>query len=219
MGYLSIPTLQVWKRKVVGTLQDDGWMVLVARSINFALKPLYEHHRYRLYRISLSAPTEPPSEIEGVVFRIVEAWDRDAIQQIEDNSEWLKGTIHARIEGGACCIAAFKGRQLAAFNLVSFGRVYIPLVDVTRTFGLDEAWSEQISTVHRFHRKGLASQLRFRMFETLRARGIRMFYGGAPIDNLASLALARRVGFQEFAEIRFTRIIRVRRWRCVRIGA
>ena len=34
-----------------------------------------------------------------------------------------------------------------------------------------------------------------------------MLYGGALAENIASLKLARRVGFQEFVDIRYIRIL------------
>jgi RimJ/RimL family protein N-acetyltransferase len=216
MGSISL-TFQVWKRKVERNFQDYGLKVLLGRSLAVTVKAVYEHRRYRLYRINLCKPTETPAEIDGVTFRTLTSSDSAAIQQIEETAEWLKGTVATRLDAGACCLAAFEDGALAGFNLVSFGEVHMPLVEVTRTFRPDEAWSEQISTVRTFRKKGLASQLRFRMFELLRSRGIRTFYGGARIDNVASLGLARRVGFQEFAEIHFTRIVRSKRWRCVRV--
>jgi GNAT superfamily N-acetyltransferase len=105
------------------------------------------------------------------------------------------------------CIAAFDEGELAGYNLVSLGTVYMPLVKLGRRFRHDEAWSEQIAVVKDFRKKGLGANLRYRIFRELRERGVRMFYGGALAGNLASLKLARRVGFKEFVDIRYTRIL------------
>lgn len=217
MGNLLLD-LQLWHRKFDRNLQDYGWKTAAGKSCAYVFRALYEHSAYRLYKINLrSEPTEPPSEIEGVEFRFIGEQDQAAVAAIEDNSEWLSGTMMQRLAAGALCLAAFDGGQLAGFNLVSFGAVFMPLVNLSRTFRKDEAWSEQIATVKTFRKKGLASQLRYRIFEELRRRGIRKFYGGALIDNIASLKLARRVGFREFVEIRYTRVLRSRKWRYVKV--
>jgi GNAT superfamily N-acetyltransferase len=212
--------VQVWIRKLERNLQDYGFKTTLGKFLAHLGKFAYEHTCYRLYRIDFGKrSTEAPSDLEGVTFRFLCCNDEDGIQQIEQNSEWLTGQVRKRLEQGAICLAAFEGDLLAGFNLVSFGDVYMPLVHLSRRFRPDEAWSEQIVAVKTFRKKGMGSQLRYRVFEELRRRGIRKFYGGALSDNMPSLKLAQRVGFQEFVEIRYTRIFRLQRWRYLRIYA
>ena len=210
---------QLWLRKFERNWQDHSLKVAVRKSLAHLCKFAYECTMYRLYKIDLlRSNTETPAGIEGVTFRFLTPADEVGIRQVEENSDWLQGTVQQRLTGGALCVAAFEGEQLAGFNLASFGEVSMPLVHLSRRFRRDEAWSEQISTVKAFRRHGLGSQLRFRMFEELRRRGIRKFYGGALRDNLPSLKLARRVGFREFVEIRYTRLLTRRKWRYVRVS-
>lgn len=218
MGNLLLD-VRLWPRKFERNLQDYGWKTAMGKSVAYVLRVFYEHSAYRLYKIHLQTEaTETPSEIEGVEFRFITEQDEAAVAAIEENSEWMSGTLRQRLAAGAVCLAAFEDGQLAGYNLISFGDVFMPLVNLSRTFGQDEAWSEQIATVKTFRKKGLASQLRYRIFEELRRRGIRKFYGGALCDNVASLKLARRVGFHEFVEIRYTRVLRSHKWRYVKVG-
>ena len=207
-------------RKFRRNVQDHGLKAALGKSVAYLFAFAYKRSLYRLYEIDLAKDkTEAPAKLEGVEFRFLSVADAEAIQQIEDTSEWLQGSMTQKLEAGALCLAAFEQGQLAGFNLVSFGQVYMPLADVSRTFRKHEAWSEQISTVKTFRKKGLASQLRYRIFEELRRRGIRKFYGGALADNFPSLKLAKRVGFREFVEIRYTRVLDNKRWRYVRVRA
>lgn len=199
---------ELWVRKVTRNLQDHGIGATIRKVFAYVVKPVYENRVYRLYRIDLlRKQTENPTDIEGVEFRCLEGSDADAIRQVEGQSEWLQGTLQERLAAGALCIAAFENERLAGFNLVSFGEVYMPLIKLRRRFRSDEAWSEQIATVKTFRKKGLASNLRYRIFQELRNRGIRKVYGGALIDNLPSLKLAQRVGFHEVVDIRYLRIL------------
>lgn len=217
MGTLS-SDMQLWRRKFERNLQDYGLRTALGKSFAYVFKIFYEHSAYRLYKINLrKEETEAPSEVEGVEFRFIEERDENAVAEIEDNSEWLSGTLKQRLASGALCLAAFENGQLAGFNLVSFSEVFMPLVNLSRTFRKDEAWSEHIATVKTLRKKGLASQLRYRVFEELRRRGIRKFYGGALTDNIASLKLARRVGFHEFVEIRYTRVLQFQKWHYVKV--
>ena len=218
MGHQSVD-LRLWPRKFARNLQDYGWKAALNKSFAYVFRVFYEHSEYRLYKINLQTEaTEAPSGTEGVEFRFISEGDEAAVAAIEENSEWLSRTVKQRLASGALCLAAFEGGHLAGFNLVSFGAVFMPLVNLSRTFRKGEAWSEQIATLKTFRKKGLASQLRYRIFEELRRRGVRKFYGGALTDNVASLKLARRVGFHEFVEIQYTRVLRSRKWRYVKVN-
>ncbi|HLG59286.1 MAG TPA: GNAT family N-acetyltransferase [Vicinamibacterales bacterium] len=210
--------LTVLTRKFERNWEDYGLRAAVSKTLLYGLRIVYEQADYRLYRIDLARKaTEAPSGPYGVEFRFVGVNDNEVINEIEHNSEWLRDTVRERLAAGAVCLAAFEDGALAGFNLVSFGAVFMPLVHVSRTFRDDEAWSEQIATVKTYRKKGLASQLRLRMFEELRRRGIRTFYGGARTDNGPSLGLARRVGFEEFVEIRYRRFLHYERRRYARM--
>jgi hypothetical protein len=209
--------LQTLTRKFERNWEDYGLSAAVGKTLAYPFKVLFQRVEYRLYRIDLTKATEAPVDISGVDFRFIGLDDTAAIEQIEHNSEWLRGTLRQRLNEGALCIGGFEGDTVLGFNLVSFGQVYMPLVNLHRRFRADEAWSEQIATIKSSRKKGLASQLRFRIFDALRARGIRTFYGGARTDNLPSLGLARRVGFQEFVDIRYTCFLRMKRWQYIRV--
>ncbi|MGA2989424.1 MAG: GNAT family N-acetyltransferase [Candidatus Korobacteraceae bacterium] len=206
MGFAYLKT-EVWLRKVERNWQDHGLGAVIRKSLAYLVKPLYEHRVYRLYKIDLLSPAAAPYDIEGVSFRFLTPDDAAAIDQVEGHSEWLRGTVASRLRSGALCIAAFENGELAGFNLVSSGNVYMPLVRLGKRFRHDEAWSEQIAVVKDLRKKGLGANLRYRIFRELRERGFRMLYGGALAENIASLKLARRVGFQEFVDIRYIRIL------------
>jgi hypothetical protein len=211
------PMLQTLTRKFERNWEDYGLGAAVGKTLAYPFKVLFQRVEYRLYRIDLTRPTEAPVDIPGVEFRFIGSEDDSAIEQIEHNSEWLRGTLRQRLAEGALCLGGFEGDTVLGFNLVSFGQVYMPLINMHRRFRGDEAWSEQIATIKTSRKKGLASQLRFRVFQALRDRGIRTFYGAARIDNLASLGLAKRVGFQQFVDIRYTCFLRMKRWKYVRV--
>ncbi len=207
----------VWIRKVRRNFEDQGIGTVVQRAIAFALSPVYEQRTYRLYRINLNRYLQPSSAMEEVEFRLLSPSDAEAIRQVEHLSEWLHGILARRIEEGAICLAAIENGRVSGFNLISFGDVAMPLIHLNRRFRRDEAWSEQISVSKDFRKKGLGAELRYRIFEELRKRGYRKLYGGALIDNAPSLKLARRVGFQEFVDIHYTRVLGRSKWIFTRV--
>jgi GNAT superfamily N-acetyltransferase len=208
----------VWLRKLERNWQDHGLVTLIRKSLTYLLKPAYEDRVYRLYKIDLQKQaTAEPIDIDGVQFRCLVAADVAAIDQIQRDSEWLNGTLEKMLKAGALCIAGFEDGKLAGFNLISFGNVFMPLVNLHRLFRRDEAWSEQISVAKDYRKRGLASNLRYRVFQELRKRGFRKLYGGALVDNVPSLKLTRRVGFREFADIRYRRLFNSKTWQYTRV--
>ncbi len=209
----------VWIRKVQRNFQDHGLYEVIRKSVAYLFRPLFEKRIYRLYKIDfLKIPPVAPPEIEGVTFKFLIPTDEAPIREIERLSEWLNGTVKARLESGAICLVAFDGDQFAGFNLISFGRVYMPLVKLYHTFRAGEAWSEQIAVSKDCRKKGLGANLRYRIFQELRKRGYRRFVGGALLNNIPSLKLARRVGFSEFVDIHYTGVLGWARRRYLRVA-
>lgn len=217
MGILTLR--DVWVRKIQRNFEDHGLNCVFRKTIFFLLRPLYEKKTYRLYKIDLQRPQiSEPNVLDKLEFRILSCTDADSIDEVERMSEWLHGDLASQLKEGALCIAAFEHEKLVGFNLISFGNVYMPLINLHRGFRRNEAWSEQIAVSKEFRKKGLGANLRYRIFQELRNRGYRKLYGGALVDNIPSLKLAQRVGFRIFVDITYTRTLNSRKWQYKRLA-
>ena len=205
-------------RKLWRNLQDYGLRATLHKGAAYVVNPVWSTRVYRIYRKDLSdaSPGEAP-EVPGLTFRILTPEDHDAIGQIEERHEWLRGQLKAKLEAGGLCLAAFAGDTLAGFNLIGFGSVRIPLLEMTRRFRPGDAWSEHIAVEKDRRHTGLASHLRHRIFAELRQRGYRRLYGGTLRSNVASLGLARKVGCREIVDIRHLRLLGQGTWRYRRV--
>ena len=184
-------------------LTDYGTWITFKKIIIKLASPFYVNRTYRVYTKDLSELKEDTSLNADFHFRIISAADAGAIEQIELLEEWLCGCVADKLQNGSLCLVAFDGPVVAGFNLVDLHQGELPLVHYYKKLHPYQAWSEQI-TVHPDYRgKRLASSLRVRMFELLKERGIRKFYGGAQISNTASLKLARSIGFVEIADVQY----------------
>jgi GNAT superfamily N-acetyltransferase len=180
--------------------------------LNALLEPFYLHRKYTIYAVDLSNAKCHNGANCSWEFKLITSNDKNDIRQIEEIAEWMKDKLVEKLNNGGLCLAARSNQQVIGFNLIAFGRVYIPLLMIEKTFGLQEAWSEQI-TVHKDHRKkGLASELRYRIFDVLKKRGVKILYGGALHDNVVSLKLADKVGFKIVAEIDLVKIFGKKSW-------
>lgn len=205
-------------RKFQRNLEDYGWPVTLRKGLGFLFKSIYVRQVYRIYRIDLTKPVHSAeSGGHGLTFSILGAADDRAIHQIENVHEWLRGGLKESIQFGALCLAAFEGDVVAGFNLIGFGEVFMPLVNKRRTFHQGHAWSEQIAVHKDFRQKGLGALLRYRIFEELGRRGFKRLYGGALTSNIASLKLARKVGFREIVDIHYISVLGHDTWRYKRV--
>ena len=174
---------------------------------------IYEKRVYRVYRIKLTnyEPVEPsPSDFE---YRMITDKDKNVIDQIEDMAEWLEGELAGMLRDKAICLAALENDKLAGFNIVNFGNVYIPLIKMNKSFHDSEAWSEHIAVHKDFRKRGLASQLRYRILAELKKRGVKRFYGGTLRHNEPALKLTRRVGFKELVDVSYIKMFGIKRWK------
>ena len=205
-------------RKVQRNYEDYGLRVTLGKSLACLLMPFFERTVYRIYRADLDQPCppiEPPDP--DLEFQLLNVNDEAAIGEIEELTEWLHGSLRARMAGGDLCLVARSRKRVAGFNLVSAGEITIPLLRLKRRFRGGFAWSSQIFVSQNHRRQRLSLQLRYRIFRELQARSVRRLYGGTLASNVAALKAARKAGFTEVADIRYCRILRRRTWRCKRV--
>lgn len=203
-----------WQRNV----DDYGWRTAVKKGMAYLARPLYFQQEYRLYRIDLEkTDRKRNTSCNGFCFRVIQAHDAPAIEQIEGVAEWLRGRLRMKLSAGHLCLAAFDGGYVAAFNLVALQRVYMPLVQLRKVLRRGIAWSEHIAVRKEYRRAGLASQLRYALFDELRQRGIRILYAGALPSNVASTRMQEAVGLRPFVQVHYRRILFFQSWSYQRI--
>ena len=178
----------------------------------YLLSPLYYHRVYRIYCIGLSNINGYEPKHLDLQYKFLEPEDHELIRQIEDMEEWLQGLVAEKLENQSICLAALDKGKVAGFNIVSFGKVYIPLLKLNRDLGEHEAWSEQITVDRLYRRMGLGYDLRRRIFAELKKRKIVKLCGGTLRNNHASLGLARRLGFTEIEDIHYIKLLGFKKW-------
>lgn len=204
-------------RKIQRNVEDYGFLNTVKKGMLYLLTPIYEDKVYTIYGIDLENLQPKRFDNNRFTFKKLEKDNIEIIKQIEKMEEWLRGKLEFKLKKGALCLVALQKEKVAAFNLISFSEVLIPLIRLKKSFAEDEAWSEQI-TVHKDYRqKGLGTELRYRVFSELKTRGIKRLYGGSLKNNQANLKLTRKVGFQELVDINYKRekisFIRTLKWK------
>lgn len=209
-------------RKLQRNVQDYGPWVAIRKSVAYLMSPAYQRTVYRIYVLDLrQVHCSGTADTHIVDYALLNPDDDHTIDQIENGAEWLQGQFRARLADGAVCVVASRGRQLAGFNLVTPGQVYIPLLKLTRTFRPGTAWSEHIAVGRDFRGQGVATELRRRIFQELQSRGINKLYGGTLQSNIRALGLARKLGFRELADVTYTNVLGRQSWtyrRCPRPG-
>ena len=179
---------------------------------------IYRKKIYRIYRKELiSSKVMNMTEIK-YEFIEIKPDDIKYISCIENIAEWLYGNLKNMLENGSYCLAVFDSTKLIAFNLISFGDVYIPLIHYYKKFNNNSAWSEHI-WVNKIHRNmDIATQLRMKVFSVLSKKGIKQLYGGCLLCNKVSLKLAQKLDFENIADIEYVRILNLRKWKFRRIS-
>ena len=205
-------------QKVLRNLRDYGWRITLQKSLAYLVRGIYFRQAYRIYRIRLDSIRAPDDFGDrSFTLQILTPQDGELIAQVEDLAEWLRGRLRQNLALGQVCLVALQGKKLAGFNLVNLKEASLLLVNLRIKLRPGAAWSEHIAVRKEFRRAGLGAQLRYQMFEVLRSRGIRRFYGGTLPSNEAALWLTRSVGFQEIGDVHYEKLLSREKWRFKRI--
>lgn len=204
-------------RKIARNYRDHGLGTTVSKASQRLISFAYIKRIYRIYRIHLDDHPVMQHDDRDFTFRLVQPEEHELVKQIEAMEEWLEYKVAEKLRSGSICLLALQDDRVAGFNLVSFGRVFMPVVQMTRTFRPTEAWSEQITVNSEFRGMGLATLLRYQIFDELKKKGIKKFYGGTLPSNTPNLKLSRKVGFSEIADIRYDKLFARQTWTFTRI--
>lgn len=205
-------------KKVKRNIQDYGIPTTIRKSFTSLFGIIFYRKTYRIYKKDLTYYNLNGIQNDEFTFRSLKTGDIHLIRQIEEMAEWLHGSLEKKLSNGDLCIVAMSGALVAGFNLITFGRVYIPLIHLYKEFRKKEAWSEHIAVNPDFRKCGVASKLRQNAFKKLHQRGIYRFYGGTLSTNLPALKLAHKMGFVCFVDVTYGRIMGYHYWRYKRIG-
>ena len=215
---IAAPGLSGLAHKIHRNLEDYGWHITVKKTLAYLVRSVYFRQVYRIYRINLET-TKPPDDFDNhnFTFKILTTQNVDMIAQVENIAEWLRGQLREGIAAGQLCLVALDGDKVVGFNLINFDHAILILVNLKKKLRGGFAWSEHIAVTKEFRRTGLGSQLRYRIFDELRRRGIRRLYGGTLRSNTASLSLTRSVGFKEIGEIHYRNLFSFENWKYKRV--
>lgn len=210
-------SVAVYPKKVIRNFGNYGIVITIQKMFMNFIKPFFNYVVYRFYLINLNAIPFKSIERKDFQFKFLSSDDTQLIEQIEQMEEWLENLLQKRLKAGSICLVVLKGPHVVGFNLVSFGKIYIPLVEQWRTFDKNEAWSEQITVHKNYRRRGLASDIRYRIFNELKSMGISYFYGAALRNNYGSLSLACKVGFKLIYDLHFVKFLGIKNWSIKRL--
>ncbi len=204
--------------KVHRNYQDYGLQITIRKTLAYLIRSVYYRQVYRIYRINLDA-AKPPADLSkhNFTFKILTPQNVEMIAQIENIAEWMHGQLAHAIAEGQICLVALDGDRVAGFNLINLDQSRLVLVNLKKKLRKNFAWSEHIAVKKEFRKTGLGSQLRLRIFQELKQRGIRRLYGGTLQSNIASLSLARSVGFKEIGDIYYRKFFSFEKWRYKRV--
>ena len=193
-------------RSIVRNFRDYGAYRSIGKIGGFLASPLFHSREYRLYGAFLRSAVLPPAD-SRFSFSFLHPSDRAAFREIEQMEEWLGGRLGAILLRGGKCLVARDRDIIAGFNLASFQEINIAPVRYRHPLRTGQAYSEQITVSRPYRGIGLGSSLRYELFRALLDCGIRKIYGATDAGNKSNLALSRKVGLKDIADIRYRRAL------------
>jgi GNAT superfamily N-acetyltransferase len=219
-SHLDMPSLKPsgLAHKVQRNLEDYGWHITIKKALAYLVRWIYFRQVYRVYGIRLDTIKETKySGDRKFTFHLLTPQNLEMIMQVENTAEWLRGQVKQKLAAGQLCLVALDGEKVAGFNLINLEQAFLILVDRKKKLHPGSAWSEHIAVKKEFRKSGLGAQLRYRIFEVLKSRGIHRLYGGTLRSNTASLGLTRSVGFKEICDIYYVKVLSFKIWRFKRV--
>ncbi len=205
------------RKKIKRNYYDYGLLTTCKKSFLSLFQNVFVNRCYRIYRINIEDFNYTSSINSDFTYKIIDLNDTDIISQIINLEEWLQDKLDHLLKTQSLCLVALDGENVAGFNIIEFGEVFIPLINLKRKLKHIEAWSCQITVNKDYRRKGLGTTLRHKIFEELRKKGIKRLYGGTLLSNTPNLKLSRKTGLKEIVDVRYTSFLNQKRWQYKRV--
>jgi len=125
---------------------------------------------------------------------------------------WLKAK--ERFEMGHICIVADMHGDFVHLKWVAFNEAYVSALERKLRISSNSAYMYDSYTVPEYRELGIARKATRKAFSYLYERGIRKVYACIHHNNFPSLRAAHKVGFREIGKITYTRIFKLRLYRC-----
>jgi ribosomal protein S18 acetylase RimI-like enzyme len=194
-------------KKIRRNVRDYGLLRTFSKIVGAVMRPIFQCRTYRLYRADLCKVIIPSVTDRAFEYHFLKPTEKDCLTQILHMEEWLDGSLESIMQGSGRCLVAMDKGTIAGFNLVQYQEIHIPVVHYTRALRSRQAFSVQITVDKAYRGRGLGTTLRLEVFRALREQGMKYFYGGTDVHNQANLALCRKVGLKEIADIHYLKIL------------
>ena len=194
-------------KKIHRNYRDYGLWITLVKIVGVCVKPVVEIRTFIIYLLNFQHYTIKEIDNSSFTFIQINRNDANILDQIGQMEEWLIGDIENKISYGALCIVALDAGKVAGFNLFDFNEINIPLIHFRQKLRARESFSVQISVHKDYRGRGLATLLRFAVFNELKKRGYAKLYGCTQPFNKANMALSPKVGFKFIVKATYYRII------------
>jgi len=209
----------ILKNKLLRNFNDYGLWVCLKKTIFYFLKPFYQNIISIVYKVDLEKIKLTIVNKSDFSYRLVNPEDTNLINQIKKMEEWLQGNIEDKLLANGICMAVLGKDKVVGFYLAALGEVFLPLLKLQVILRPYEAWGEQITIKKKYRRKGLATELKNRIYIVLKERGIKTIYGHAAIFNNASLKSAEKFNSKQLVKMQHLKIFHSKRLRYVKLAS
>lgn len=199
--------LSLYWRKATVALRDLGIKHMLRRVMEEALlRHLFLTRQYILYEKQLTELDSVQLRNPQLNFSFISADSHKILHQIEELSGLSQEMVSEMLIDGGECLVAMDDDNLAGFNLISYGDIYIHYLERNLMLSESEVWSEQIFVSLPYRETGVATDLRQIMFHHLADKGYTKLIGGYLPYNVSAGMLAKSLGFIEKEKVTLVKI-------------
>lgn len=199
--------LKTVKRRFFRNLHDYGFWICLKKFVSSVLRAFYKNVNVIIYRLDIESNVKEPINLSSFAFKLLSDRDHEEIAQVEEMAEWLEGKLKYNLVTKKLCMASFDNNKLIGFYLASFEEVFIPQLSLRVILRPDQVWAEEIMIHRKYRGKGLATELKYRIYLELQNRGINTLYACVSVYNKASLKSAEKFELTKAFHVKYLKFL------------